>query len=280
MPSQEFIVGGVNPSVSYVVDTPHRAKPSLRHNKNQSPLLNALRFVSRPENKINPNEEGLICSDDRWWNTEGRIARFGGSAGYVLGLLAINKYVGLGLSPEQIVDRTVHAKKGKFNFHTDEAALTTDYGIGCAHLAKAMFPGYSEKYGVDFEDVVRAVSYMKHLAKEKPEKVTMDIASGSHGAEAVFVNMGNKKLSHCDEHSKYYIIDKKREDEYLEGFYPRLVSQLPRLKEKGIDLGLFKKILELQTAATAHILAEGYPVFEINADNPRLPMIQKAGFIG
>lgn len=279
MPQQE-VIQGPRPSIYSFVDTPQRIPPSLDYNGYQSPFLDALRFSSRPENIILPNNEELICSDDRWENTEGKIARFGGSGGLVLGLLAINKFAKLGFSPEQIVNGTVNATKGKFNIHTDIAALTTDYGIGCGHLAKAMLPGYAEKYGIDFEDVVQAVSYMKHLVIELPEKVKMHVVPKVHGAKAVLLNLGETKLNHCDADRQFYVVDVKREKIYLEEFYPRLLEQVPQLKNKGITLEHFVKVLDLQRDATARILAEGMPIFKINLDNnPELPYIEKAGFV-
>lgn len=282
MQTNEIIHQGLRPLASYVADVPRRDKPSLRYNENQVPILDALRFASRPENTITPNDDLLICSDDRLTKTEGGIPQFGGSGGLVLGLLAINKHAGLGLSVEQMVDATVNASPGVFHFHSDEiteAPDSPDYGIGCKHLMLAMMPVNAEKYGVDPEEVIRAVSYMRKLADKRPDKVEMGIAKDAHRAGAILINMGGRKLNHRDPDRQYYVIAEARGNKYFRRFYPHLLEELPQLKEKRIGLEEFRKALNIQRDVTSHMLAEGLPIFEINADNPKLPFIKKAGFI-
>lgn len=208
---------------------------------------------------------------------------FGGSGGLVLGLLAVNKHAGLGLSVEQIVDGVVNASPGIFHFHSDkttEDPKSPGYGIGCTHLRLAMMPGNAERYGVNPEDTIQAVSHMRILAHTHPDKVQMGVADDTHGAKAILINTGQRKLNHRDEKGgQYYVIAETRGDDYLERFYPRLLKEFPQLEEKGIGLEEFKKALEIQRDVTARSLAAGLPIYRVNADNPQMPFIEKAGVV-
>lgn len=279
MSKSEFIQG-ISPSIS-VVDAP-LLQPSPKYNSAQAPILDVLRFAANPDNTIEPNDNLLICSDDRWWETRGGIPMFGGSAGLVLGLLAINKQARLGLSVEQMVDGVVNASPGIFHFHSDKTTEDPEspgYGIGCAHLRHAMMPANAEKYGVNPEDTIQAVSYMRKLAHTNPGKVQMGIAGDEHGAKAILINTGRRKLNHRDAERQYYVIAKTRGDDYLERFYQKLLKEFPQLAERGIGLEEFKQKLETQKDVTALSLAAGLPIFEINADDPTLPKVKKAGFV-
>lgn len=278
MPQQvEIIHQGLRP-LHTAVNFPFRGKPSVDYNAKQTPILDVLRFSNRAENRVEPNNNELVCSDDRFGNTEGRIARFGGSAGYVLGLLAINAHLQLGLTPETIVDSVVEASLGEFYFHSDEMAETTDYTIGCKHIGAPMIPENALKYGVNPEDVIQAVSHMRYLAQEMPDKVRMGVAFGDHGAPAVIINTGDTKLNHSDSGRKYYVLDVKREEAYLGVFYQSLSERIPQLARKGFDLEQFKKILDAQRNVTAEILAKGLPIFRVNLDG-RIPFVESAGVV-
>lgn len=245
--------------------------------------LQEFKKFASDKDHIKDAQPGRMCGDGRYEENDGKLARFGADGGFVLGLLSLNRTHGLGLTPEQCVDAIVDASDGKFYAHTDEHTHKNgdmhDHSIGCGHLAKATLPENAEAYGVDPEDVKTAIAYKKSLAVEHPEKVEIVHVSGPHLEKAVIFNEGlGKKISHRDGDVQYFMVDTKRDEEYSEELFERLQKALPELSEKGVTLEDFKNILSKQTQATARILANGLPIFKVDADNPT-PDILPAGIV-
>lgn len=226
---------------------------------------------------------GRMCGDGRYEENEGKISRFGADGGFVLGLLGLNQKFGLRLTPEQAVDAVVATSEGKFYAHTDEHTHNNGNGhehdIGCGHLAKATLPENAQAYGVNPDEVKRAIAYKKELAKKHPDKVEIVHLQGPHLEGAVIFNMGEAKtVAHRDGDEQYFMVDVERDAKYTAELFEKLKLAVPQLSEKQISVEDFRSILDQQTQATAGILAKGLPVFKVNADG-ETPHVIPAGHI-
>lgn len=246
-----------------------------REHMNRQLVIN---YVSNPEN-TSPARPGRMCGDGRYTETNGFFARFGADAGYVLGLLALNRKHELGLTPEQIVDTVIEASDRKFYAHTDDSADETPGAIGCGHLARAALPENADAYDIDPNDVKRAIIKINKEAKEHPEKVDLVELHGEHKERAVLFNTGTKiKIRHGDGDSQYFVVGVKRDREYIDQLFPKLLMALPQLQEKGVRKEEFLEVLQKQTNATAQLLAKGKPIFDVNVDGP-VPVVKQIGVV-
>ncbi|MGE5042240.1 MAG: hypothetical protein ACM3IJ_05060 [Candidatus Levyibacteriota bacterium] len=249
--------------------------------REHSPHRLALAHVTDPEN-VRPVVEGRMCGDGRYTESDGNFARFGADAGYVLGLLALNRSHDLGLTPVQIVNAVVKNSEGKFSFHTDEKAeqkaMETEehHHIGCGHLAKAALPEYASQYGVEPEDVKTAISYMRYFAAIHPEKVEMIVLRGEHAEKGVLINVGSKnKVEHGNRFAdQWFVVNPGHDEDYAVGLFDKMRKELPVLEEKEISPSEFMATLSKQTIRTAEILAAGLPVFEVDVDHP-IPTVNR-----
>lgn len=242
-------------------------------------------YLNNPEN-ILAVEPGLVCGDGRYTREQsgGKLARFGADGGYVLGLLAINKKYNLGFTPQQVVDAVVESAirmTGKAYFHTDDHKTYEVDEIGCGHLAKAALSENSEKYGVEAETVKEAIGYIKELAQKNPEFVEIVKLVGPHKEQAVIYNMGEtKKIAHRNGDLEFFVVDVVREQKHAQKLLPLVKNQLQGLREINLDEDEFGEVLEKQTNTTAQILANGFKIFKVNADDPQNILIEEAGVVG
>lgn len=239
-------------------------------------------YVGNPDH-IAEAKPGRMCGDGRYEGNDGKISRFGADGGFVLGLLGLNQKLGLGLTPEQTVDAVVSTSEGKFYAHTDEHTHNNGNGhehdIGCGHLAKATLPENAQAYGVNPDEVKKAIAYKKKLASEHPDKVEIVHLQGPHLESAVIFNMGETTaVAHRDGDEQYFMVDVERDAKYTAELFKRLQNTLPQLSEKHVTLEDFKSMLNQQTETTAGILAKGLPVFKVNVDG-QAPHVMPAGHI-
>ncbi|MBP7832937.1 MAG: hypothetical protein KA035_04170 [Candidatus Levybacteria bacterium] len=239
-------------------------------------------FIANP-NHITDAKPGRMCGDGRYEGNDGKISRFGADGGFVLGLLGLNQKFGLGLTPEQAVDAVVSTSEGKFYAHTDEHTHNNGNGhehdIGCGHLAKAALPENAQTYGVNPDEVKKAIAYKKKLAKEQPDKVEIVHLQGPHLEGAVIFNMGEQKaIAHRDGDEQYFMVDVERDAKYTTELFERLLLALPQLSVKKVSLEDFRSMLNQQTETTAGILAKGLPIFKVDVDG-QTPHVMPAGHI-
>lgn len=226
--------------------------------------------------------DGRKCVDGRYGKDmdTGMIARPGGDFGYVLTLLALNRKHNLGLTPEQCFDRvydTVTKNSGLFYMHTDEHSehdKEHDKGhehlhIGCGHVAKSSDAHLCAMYDVSAEDVQRVLAYV-HEKQKSNSQIHNTVLAGAHAEEGVLVVTGTEKTVDPRDTRMFFVYDKTRDNQYME------TVLFPALSLNGITLEDFKAASDVQLNATLKLLAEGKPLFEVNADKEE-PFVQKAG---
>lgn len=234
-------------------------------------------YIGDPENSRNV-QYGRICGDGRYWPEEsgGRLARFGADMGYVMGLLALNKSQELNLSPEEIVDAVITASTkdgGKFSLHTDTNGK-------CGHTYNATLPENEHKYGLNSQEMKKALDYATSLSQFQPDKVEMVTLEGQHKEKGVIFNTGKKKkINHRQDDQQWFVVSARRDNDYVQNvLFPQLLHLLPVLGEKNISAEEYLEILRQQTNATAEILAKGLPIYEVDMDSP-IPVVMPAGVV-
>jgi len=230
-------------------------------------------FVSK---NIISTKEGRKCVDGRYEDDEysGMIARAGADFGYVMAMLGYNLEQKLNLSVEQCVDivyKSIIDLEGTFYMHTDtHADPTIPYSIGCGHASKAMSQEYALTFGLDPEQVQKALL----LLKDSPERpVTLVTLQGDHAEEGVLIikNEDYTVNSKDDEHM-YFIYDKKRDDLFLKDLVEKI----------GMDQLVyenFQRVSTLQLGATLQALAKGLPIFEVTIDEEHDIQVTNTGTV-
>ncbi len=228
------------------------------------------------EKNIIPATDGRKCVDGRYPSGTGEIARAGGDMGYVEILLSLNREKELGLTPSGCVDLVYgYTTKdgGMFSLHSDRHADPTEtdhltHGelplIGCGHCAKAAQEELAKQYQLSASDVKEAVLYVRERYRSG-DAIDLVVLEGEHAEKgAIIVDSLSYSINERDvnNESMYFIYDRARDEEYMQGFVDWLVE------EKGLNISYaeFKEISDLQTNATLRILAPEKPLFQVELD--------------
>jgi hypothetical protein len=221
----------------------------------QQALSEAQTFV---RGNIVPAKIGRVCVDGRYPTDgpeTGFLARAGGDFGYVMGLLALKNSGIVKVTAEQAVDIVyAFATKdgGKFYMHTDHHSTNDGTATGCGHIARALKPELAARYGLDTQDVQKALDYIrnKDLHPDVEEVELME----DHREKGTIVVLGNDKtINHKDNHDMYFVYDKDRDDNLQQKFVNE--ASFPGLQFEALNEALNK-----QTNTTLEELAPGKPV--------------------
>ncbi len=217
------------------------------------------------KNKV-PAKQGFICVDGRYpkgSEFEGMLARPGGNFKGILACLALKDKHGLTVG--RCVDKGVAAIESMgltFNMHTDQNSDPDNLeAIGCGHIAKAADPKHAKDYGVEAEDVKRALMYLRLKLEGRGYYKMVDLA-GEHKEKGVLVVTGkNYTVNHYDPErgEMFFVYDKARDEEFGQKLFKKF--ELP-----GISLAEFKEIQDKQLQVTLGKLAQGLPIYEVDAD--------------
>jgi hypothetical protein len=231
----------------------------------------ATRFVSK---NIVEASDGFVCVDGRYQNDgeqKGFLARAGGHFGIVMGLLALNGERKIDLTVQECFDTVynfVTQDGGTFDDHTDRHSVDDKTLTGCGHAGRSANPEFSKMFGVNPEDIKKAIEYSRDNLQHPLVRET--VLEGNHAEKGVLIVKGTEKtLQHQDANSQYFIYDKDRDDKFVENF-------IEGVNINGLNADDLKKVLEKQTNATVTLLAAEKPVIEVDLteEQPRLTFLQ------
>lgn len=233
-------------------------------------------------NNLVPSKKGRRCVDGRYpkdSTSSGTLARPGGDFGHVMALLAVNQSQNLGLTPEECVESVFLAvleDGSEFSMHTDHHVpfpneKGTTVQIGCGHVAKAMDQTTNSGYGVNSENVQKALERIQEMIKTG-KAVHLDSLDGEHAEKGVLVITGTKMtVDPSDRRSMYFVYDQIRDVENLRDIVAKI--NIP-----GLTTEKFTEATNKQLGATLKNLALGLPQFTVNADG--VLSVQEAGIVG
>lgn len=235
-------------------------------------LEEVTKFVSK--NKVMA-KKGIVCVDGRYSSKfSGMMARPGGNFRGIMVLLALRKK--LKLSVGRIVDTAVNAVEQMgidFDMHTDSHADPNNLtSIGCGHVGKAEDPKTAKMYGVDPEDVKKALIYLR-IKLEDHGYYNMVKLEGEHKEKGVLVVTGTQyTINHSDKKGNmYFVYDKARDEVYSKLLFNNLGI-------KGLTFKDFSDYSQKQLDATLKNLAQGLPIYEVNLDFKK-PQVKFVGTV-
>lgn len=218
---------------------------------------------------VTPVTYGRKCVDGRYDSTTediGKLACPGGDLGSVMVLLALHKEKKLNLTPQECVDSILYVLKEageKFYLHTDhhtskDGKIGSEGEIGCGHAAKAMNPELAPLYGIEPEDLKKAILHIRKAMQNDDAQFVMVNLQGSHEERGVLnITTQDKTVRPHDGNHMYFIYDSARHSDYV----TKLVNDLD---VEGLTLEDFKRVADKQLQATLHNLALGQQIYSVN----------------
>jgi hypothetical protein len=221
---------------------------------------------------VHAHIDRLACADGRYnqEQSRGAIRAFGADMGPVMALAATLKDHGIVLSPEEIIDRYVGAKRELFgeditiDYHCDEHNHH-EGSIGCGHIGKAAIAENDGLYGsLNHVDVI---NLFDAFTQNPASKIT--VLEGKHEERGViFVHKASDTNETYTVNSRdnkgqmYFVVNPDDTHDYIE--------QITPLFSRGLSVGLNAAEVEKnytdQMSATAKLLqADKLPWYKLEA---------------